>query len=199
MVSSASGFCWHENLYWIYWILIVQICNYSCATSFPWIFSKLLYFLFCAIMGCSQKHFFFLIMVVVAFSANVILSSTLSSMQEATIEQLLPIFLSLLKDEFPDVRLNIISKLDQVNQVVLVFCSCFNFQNAFKLLKTFSFPLINLTRRTCLLMSLNLHATHIYSAKQIFQSLIGQTILTGYWNRSVISIFITSHCWACGG
>ncbi|PWA59821.1 protein phosphatase 2A subunit A2 [Artemisia annua] len=36
--------------------------------------------------------------------------------KEATIEQLLPIFLSLLKDEFPDVRLNIISKLDQVNQ-----------------------------------------------------------------------------------
>ena len=48
------------------------------------------------------------------------LSSTLSSLQEATIEQLLPIFLSLLKDEFPDVRLNIISKLDQVNQVVIV-------------------------------------------------------------------------------
>jgi hypothetical protein len=58
--------------------------------------------------------------VVVAFNANVILSSTSSSMQEATIEQLLPIFLSLLKDEFPDVRLNIISKLDQVNQVVVV-------------------------------------------------------------------------------
>ncbi|KAJ1436236.1 HEAT, type 2 [Sesbania bispinosa] len=38
---------------------------------------------------------------------------------EATIEQLLPIFLSLLKDEFPDVRLNIISKLDQVNQQLL--------------------------------------------------------------------------------
>ncbi|KAG4918701.1 hypothetical protein JHK85_056982 [Glycine max] len=38
--------------------------------------------------------------------------------KEATIEQLLPIFLSLLKDEFPDVRLNIISKLDQVNQVI---------------------------------------------------------------------------------
>ncbi|KAA3459764.1 Armadillo-like helical [Gossypium australe] len=37
--------------------------------------------------------------------------------KDATIEQLLPIFLSLLKDEFPDVRLNIISKLDQVNQV----------------------------------------------------------------------------------
>lgn len=41
----------------------------------------------------------------------------LALMQDATIEQLLPIFLSLLKDEFPDVRLNIISKLDQVNQV----------------------------------------------------------------------------------
>ncbi|KAL2559038.1 Serine/threonine-protein phosphatase 2A 65 kDa regulatory subunit A beta isoform [Forsythia ovata] len=38
--------------------------------------------------------------------------------KDATIEQLLPIFLSLLKDEFPDVRLNIISKLDQVNQVI---------------------------------------------------------------------------------
>jgi serine/threonine-protein phosphatase 2A regulatory subunit A len=37
--------------------------------------------------------------------------------KEATIEQLLPIFLALLKDDFPDVRLNIISKLDQVNQV----------------------------------------------------------------------------------
>lgn len=32
----------------------------------------------------------------------------------ATIEHLLPAFLSLLKDDFPDVRLNIISKLDQV-------------------------------------------------------------------------------------
>ncbi|KAM0821336.1 hypothetical protein ACQ4PT_072307 [Festuca glaucescens] len=39
-------------------------------------------------------------------------------LQDATIEQLLPIFLSLLKDEFPDVRLNIISKLDEVNQVI---------------------------------------------------------------------------------
>ena len=32
----------------------------------------------------------------------------------ATIEHLLPVFLSLLKDDVPDVRLNIISKLDQV-------------------------------------------------------------------------------------
>lgn len=32
----------------------------------------------------------------------------------ATIDHLLPVFLSLLKDDIPDVRLNIISKLDQV-------------------------------------------------------------------------------------
>ena len=32
----------------------------------------------------------------------------------ATIEHLLPVFLALLKDDFPDVRLNIISKLEQV-------------------------------------------------------------------------------------
>uniref|UniRef100_A0A0D3CD66 Phosphatase PP2A regulatory subunit A/Splicing factor 3B subunit 1-like HEAT repeat domain-containing protein n=1 Tax=Brassica oleracea var. oleracea TaxID=109376 RepID=A0A0D3CD66_BRAOL len=38
--------------------------------------------------------------------------------KDSTIEHLLPIFLSLVKDEFPDVRLNIISKLDQVNQVI---------------------------------------------------------------------------------
>lgn len=35
--------------------------------------------------------------------------------KEATIEHLLPLFLSLLKDDFPDVRLNIISRLDQIN------------------------------------------------------------------------------------
>lgn len=35
--------------------------------------------------------------------------------KEATIEQLLPLFLQLLKDDFADVRLNIISKLEQVN------------------------------------------------------------------------------------
>jgi hypothetical protein len=34
--------------------------------------------------------------------------------KSATIEHLLPVFLSLLKDDVPDVRLNIISKLDQV-------------------------------------------------------------------------------------
>lgn len=35
--------------------------------------------------------------------------------KDSTIEHLLPLFLHLLKDEFPEVRLNIISKLDQVN------------------------------------------------------------------------------------
>ncbi|KAL3338529.1 hypothetical protein AABB24_027583 [Solanum stoloniferum] len=42
----------------------------------------------------------------------------LPCVKDATIEHLFPIFLSLLKDEFPDVRLNIISKLDQVNQSI---------------------------------------------------------------------------------
>lgn len=37
--------------------------------------------------------------------------------QALTIEHLLPVFLSLLKDDWPEVRLNIIAKLDQVNQV----------------------------------------------------------------------------------
>lgn len=36
--------------------------------------------------------------------------------KSATIEHLLPLFLKLLKDEFSDVRLNIISKLEQVNE-----------------------------------------------------------------------------------
>jgi serine/threonine-protein phosphatase 2A regulatory subunit A len=35
--------------------------------------------------------------------------------KEATIDHLLPLFLQLLKDDFPDVRLNIISKLELVN------------------------------------------------------------------------------------
>jgi serine/threonine-protein phosphatase 2A regulatory subunit A len=35
--------------------------------------------------------------------------------REATIEHLLPLFLHLLKDDFPEVRLNIISKLETVN------------------------------------------------------------------------------------
>lgn len=34
--------------------------------------------------------------------------------RQPTIDALLPVFLALLKDEFPEVRLNIISKLDQV-------------------------------------------------------------------------------------
>lgn len=36
--------------------------------------------------------------------------------KDATIEHLLPLFLKLLKDDFSDVRLNIISKLEQVNE-----------------------------------------------------------------------------------
>jgi serine/threonine-protein phosphatase 2A regulatory subunit A len=42
--------------------------------------------------------------------------------KQATITHLVPVFLTLLKDAFPDVRLNVISKLDQVNQVGALFC-----------------------------------------------------------------------------
>lgn len=38
--------------------------------------------------------------------------------KDATIEHLLPLFLQLLKDEFSDVRLNLIGKLDMVNEVI---------------------------------------------------------------------------------
>lgn len=40
--------------------------------------------------------------------------------KQPTIDNLVPIFLTLLKDAFPEVRLNVISKLDQVNQVTRV-------------------------------------------------------------------------------
>ena len=36
--------------------------------------------------------------------------------KDATIEHLLPLFLMLLKDDFSEVRLNLISKLEMVNQ-----------------------------------------------------------------------------------
>jgi hypothetical protein len=36
--------------------------------------------------------------------------------KDATVEHLLPIFLALLKDEFSEVRLNLIGKLEQVNE-----------------------------------------------------------------------------------
>jgi serine/threonine-protein phosphatase 2A regulatory subunit A len=38
--------------------------------------------------------------------------------KDRTITHLLPVFLTLLKDEIPEVRLNIISKLEEVNQVI---------------------------------------------------------------------------------
>ena len=38
--------------------------------------------------------------------------------KQSTIEHLLPVLLSLLKDDCPDVRLNIISKLDEVSLIL---------------------------------------------------------------------------------
>lgn len=45
-------------------------------------------------------------------------------LQGDTVEQLLPLFLTLLKDEWPDVRLAIIGKLQAVNQVRS--CACWD-------------------------------------------------------------------------
>lgn len=42
--------------------------------------------------------------------------------KDSTIEHLLPLFLQLLKDEFPEVRLNVISKLETVNNGVFKRC-----------------------------------------------------------------------------
>jgi serine/threonine-protein phosphatase 2A regulatory subunit A len=42
--------------------------------------------------------------------------------RDATIEHLLPLFLLLLKDEYPEVRLNIISKLETVNTGTCLSC-----------------------------------------------------------------------------
>jgi hypothetical protein len=44
------------------------------------------------------------------------LSRLLLADMSRTIDHLLPMFLQMLKDEFPDVRLHIISKLELVNQ-----------------------------------------------------------------------------------
>lgn len=46
-----------------------------------------------------------------------------------TISHLLPMFLQMLKDEFPDVRLNIISKLELVNNGVLLHICPNNLSN----------------------------------------------------------------------
>ncbi|KAH6821903.1 heat shock cognate protein 70-1 [Perilla frutescens var. hirtella] len=50
--------------------------------------------------------------------ASVIMRMALVLINDATIEQLLNILLSLLSDDFSDVPLNIIGKLDKVNQVI---------------------------------------------------------------------------------
>lgn len=53
----------------------------------------------------------------VAALASVIMGLAPVFGRENTIEHLLDLFLQLLKDDFPEVRLNIISKLDEVNKV----------------------------------------------------------------------------------
>jgi serine/threonine-protein phosphatase 2A regulatory subunit A len=41
-------------------------------------------------------------------------------MFSSTLEHLLPLFLNQLKDDYPEVRLNIISNLDCINEVCLI-------------------------------------------------------------------------------
>jgi len=47
--------------------------------------------------------------------------------REPTIEHLLPIFLHLLKDDFSEVRLNVISKLEIINDGTVSFASDLHF------------------------------------------------------------------------
>lgn len=54
----------------------------------------------------------------IAALASVIMGIAPILGKESTIKHLLPYFLQLLRDEYPDVRLNIISKLDAVNKVI---------------------------------------------------------------------------------
>lgn len=57
---------------------------------------------------------------VCALRAGVVMELAPLLGKAATIEHLLPVFLALLKDDYPDVRLNIISKLEQVGRRRLV-------------------------------------------------------------------------------
>ena len=55
--------------------------------------------------------------------AGVVMEMAPALGKAATIEHLLPVFLSLLKDDFPDVRLNIIAKLDQARRSCDACCA----------------------------------------------------------------------------
>lgn len=50
-----------------------------------------------------------------------------SFFNSSTIEHLLPLFLQLLKDEFPDVRLNVIANLEQINKGIFHLTSALLF------------------------------------------------------------------------
>ncbi|XP_058181188.1 coatomer subunit gamma-2-like [Rhododendron vialii] len=96
-------------------------------------------------------HLAFIILFSAAVGAYLACWFLFSSMMggDTTIEQLLPIFLSLLKAEFPDVRLNIVSKLDQVNQVCGELCFLRSFLQNFVGISTFVLDLDVLLARCC--------------------------------------------------
>jgi hypothetical protein len=52
--------------------------------------------------------------------ADAIMAPSIHTPIRSTLDHLLPLFISLLKDEFPEVRLNIISKLEAVNKGMLI-------------------------------------------------------------------------------
>ena len=80
---------------------------------------------FCSLLGANESCVIAVLPCVkeLASDSNQFVRASLASVvmelapmlgKAATIEHLLPVFLALLKDDFPEVRLNIISKLDQV-------------------------------------------------------------------------------------
>lgn len=71
---------------------------------------KLLYIIFFSLCSITLYSIFFSLLFFITSCIILPLSST--------VEHLLPLFLSQLKDECPDVRLNIISNLDCVNEVI---------------------------------------------------------------------------------
>lgn len=87
---------------------------------------------FCSLLGANESCVVAVLPCVkeLAADSNQFVRASLASVvmelapmlgKAATIEHLLPVFLALLKDDFPDVRLNIISKLDQVS---ILACAC---------------------------------------------------------------------------
>ena len=88
-----------------------------------------------------------------------------------TIAHLLPMFLQMLKDEFPDVRLHIISKLELVNKGIRDFSICAQastntFSNRYRAFVTISFTCdCAASRRQTVASPIGHHRIHSPSGK----------------------------------